>query len=216
MSNFGGPRGQSNARGSQFVRAVSLTRVNGVDPTGSAIDVNGNVEYIVGFTSGIPATFANTSNTRSPFYSASATSGYTIPAQGLYEVEANVNVSGLTDGTDLGRVLREYGIYLTLNGTLVAQSVRVYPVASGIPGNPGGAQSNARPIVPLYTRCLIEANGGDTLAVRVKSNAALGAWRLVGADTVLASRFHVYPATAAVLLVERRPTTELDSSTSLI
>lgn len=211
-----GPRGQSNARGSQFVRSVSLTRINGLDPTGPAIDVTGGTEYVVGFTSGIPAIVANTSNTNSPFVSASAVSGFTIPVQGLYEVEAVVNVSGLSVGTDLGAIAREYGIYVTLDGIIQPQSVRVYPVASGIPGAFGAGDAVARPIVPLYTRCLLEANSGNVLAVRVKSNTALGTWRLVGADTILSSRMHTYPAAAATLIVERRPTTPLDNQTFLV
>ncbi len=208
-----GVRGISNARGSQFVRAVSLTRVNGLDPTGPGIDVGADVNYVVGFTSGVPATYSSQLFTGST----TAVSGITIPAQGMYEAVAIVNVSGLSAGANLGIMQQEYGIELTLDGTLLAQSVRVYPVPSGAPLSPAGtANPAARPIVPLKTECLFEANGGAVLAVQVKSNTALGSWRLTGADTLLASRGHAYPAAAAILLLKRVPTTPLDSTTKLI
>lgn len=212
----GGPRGQLNARGSQFVRGCMLIRVNGVDPTGPAIDVTANTNYIVGFTSGVPATFADSNNTRSPFTGGvSAVSGLRVPAPGLYEASAVVYVSGLSEGADLGRIRREFGIELTKDSVLLPQSVRVYPVESGIPGNPGDANATARPVVGLRTECMFDASGGETLAVVVRSNTGVGTWRLTGADTILASRMHALPAPAAVLILRRLPSTPLDSSTEL-
>jgi len=187
-----------NSRGSQFVRGVSFTRYNANEATGGPIQVAAGSAYTVGFTSGVPSTE----------YTA-AGSGFTIPAEGLYRASAVVYVSGITPGIHQGTVLPQFGIEFTLDGAPIFHSRRNIVAASGIKTPYVG-------LTKLETEAIFEARGGDSLKVLVRSNSAAGGWNMVGADWYPGDGLNgVYSTPAAVLNVQRLPTTALDSDTWL-
>ena len=191
-------RGKINARGSQFLRGVTFTRYNGNEATGGPINVAAGSEYTVGFTSGIP--FTETTN---------AGSGFTIPAEGVYKAHAVVYVSGIVPGVFDGNVVPQFGIELTLDDAPVFHSRRNIPATSGISTSYVG-------LTKLETEALFEARGGDSLKVLVKSYSAAGGWLMIGDDWDVGDGLNPYSTPAAVLDVQRVPTTALNSNTWLI
>ena len=190
--------GKLNARGSQFLRGVTFTRINGDEATGGPINIAANSNYTVGFTSGVPA--VQTTN---------AGSGFTIPADGLYKMHAEVYVSGVTPGIFDQRVAPEFGIHATLNNNTVFASRRVVPAGSGFIHSPYVG------LTKLETEAIFEANGGEVLRIVIRSNSAAGGFVMIGNDWYPADGLHPVTTPAAVLNIQRMPTTALDSDTYL-
>ena len=195
-----GIRGQLNARGSQFLRGVAYLRnmgdegVNGA-AVGHVINQPAN-DVIVGWTSGIPST------------AATASSGITLPANGLYHARAVVHVSGVAPGTAT-TVGAQFGIGMTLGGSPVFQSRRIISAASG-----AAALNTIEGVTMLETNATFEANAGDVLRVIVRSNADAGTWTLCGQEET-GGVANVFSVPAAYVHVQRMPTKDLDSDTYL-
>lgn len=194
-----GMNGRLNARGSQFLRGVSFTRYNANEATGGPINVASASSYTVGFTSGVPSTETTV-----------AGSGFTIPAEGIYRASAIVYVSGITPGVFQTTVLPQFGIEFTLDSAPIFHSRRNYVAASGIHTPYVG-------LTKLETEAIFEARGGDSLKVLVRSNSAAGGWCMIGADWYPGDGLNgVFSSPAAILNVQRLPTTALDSDTWLV
>ena len=196
-----GIRGQLNARGSQFLRGIAYLRQMGDEgvPGAAAGHVINQpaTDITVGWTSGIPAT------------AATASSGVTLPAKGLYHARAVVHVSGVAPGA-VTTVGAQFGIQMTLGGSPVFQSRRVITAASG-----AAALNTIEGIIMLETNATFEANGQDVLRVVVRSNADAGTWTLCGQEES-GGDANVYTVPAAYVHVQRMPTKDLDSDTYLI
>lgn len=190
-------KGVSNPRGSQFLRGVGLERLNGDCATGGPINVAANSDLVIGWTSGIPAGVT------------APGSGFTIPAQGLYKAHAVVYVSGITPGVFTPQIPPQFGIQFTLNNNTVWASRRNVAAASGVKQPYVG-------LTRLETEAVFEANGGDTLRLLVRSNTAAGGFVMIGKDWHVGDGLNPYDAPAAFALVQRMPTTQLDSNTWLI
>lgn len=185
-------RGISNARGSQFLRGATY-----VKHLGDGVQYASDTNQTIGFTSGVPSTLGSGSYV-------------TIPAEGNYEAHATVYVSGVVCPSIVdGNILPQFGIEFTLTDSPVFQSRRVITAASGVETPYVG-------LTKLETTCGFYAYGGDTFKVLVRSNGAAGNFVLIGSDSDVGDGLVPYSVPAAVLHLQRWPTTALDSSTFLV
>jgi len=201
-----GMRGTLNARGSQFLRGVAYVRHLGDE--GSAGSPAGHValrpdtDHVVGFTSGIPST------------AATAGSGITVPAQGVYKAKAFVHVSGMAPvPAVVTQAGPQYGIGFTLDGAPIQQSRNIFNAASGVGSN--GVAASSPQVTRLEAEATFFARKNDVLRVVIRGNGDAGGFTLVGQDELSGANVPM-TVPAAFVHLQRIPTKELGSDTYLV